>query len=52
MEHDKLIACVQEEHAHNISEWMGELMSRPPAWADKLPLDSEGYVSYTFKREK
>jgi DNA polymerase len=52
MEHDKLIACVQEEHAHNISEWMGELMCRPPAWADKLPLDSEGYVSHTFKREK
>jgi len=50
MEHDKLILCVPEHVAPQVNVWVGDLMSLPPAWADKLPLDSEGYISRTFKR--
>ena len=51
MEHDKLIACVPQVRAESILHCMQTAMARPPAWAPTIPLDSEGYVSRTFKRE-
>jgi DNA polymerase len=52
MEHDKLILCVHEGDAEAVLRGVQELMRDPPPWAPGIPLDSEGYVSRTFKREK
>jgi DNA polymerase len=52
MEHDKLILCVYEGDAEAVLRGVQELMREPPPWAPGIPLDSEGYVSRTFKREK
>jgi DNA polymerase family A len=52
MEHDKLIACVREHEAQDAYEYMRVEMSRPPEWLPNVPLDSEGYISRTFAKEK
>lgn len=52
MEHDKLIACESREKPGLTLDFMRHVMQQPPPWAPGIPLDSEGYVSRTFKREK
>lgn len=51
-EHDSLRACVPEQHAQAAYDFMGAEMARAPEWMPDLPLDSEGYVSRTFAKEK
>ena len=52
MEHDKLIAVVAEHEADAALDFMQAEMKREPVWLPGIPLDSEGYVSRTFAKEK
>lgn len=52
MEHDKLIAVVAEHEADAALAFMQAEMKREPEWLPGIPLDSEGYVSRTFAKEK
>lgn len=52
MEHDKLILCVPAAVAPDVLLEAQTAMAKPPPWAPGIPLDSDGYVSRTFKREK
>jgi len=46
--HDELVAEVPEGQG-NLKEFE-QLMSKPPAWADGLPLKAEGYISKRYKK--
>jgi DNA polymerase family A len=52
MEHDKLICLAREHEADDALKFLQAAMSRPPAWLPDIPLDSEGYISGTFAKEK
>lgn len=40
--HDEILAVCRTEDAERVYDRMGEIMSKPPAWAVALPLASEG----------
>ncbi len=52
MEHDKLIAVCREDEAQHVYDCMGVEMARVPDWLPGIPLDSEGFISRTFKKER
>jgi hypothetical protein len=52
MEHDKLICLAREREAADALKFLQEEMSRPPSWLPDIPLDSEGFISSTFAKEK
>lgn len=51
-EHDKLYCMAQAHEAEQALTFLTAEMSRPPAWLPDIPLDSEGFVSETFAKEK
>jgi len=52
MEHDKLYCLAREHEAEDALAFLQGEMKRPPSWLPDIPLDSEGYVSSTFAKEK
>lgn len=42
--------CIVETSGSSI-ETINELMAKPPAWAEGLPLNSEGYVTKHYKKD-
>lgn len=50
MEHDKLIAVVDEKAAEAALAYMQKEMQRPPMWMPNVPLDSEGYIAKGMKK--
>jgi hypothetical protein len=50
MEHDKLIAVVADHEAEAALTYMKQEMCVAPVWAPGIPLDSDGYISRSFKK--
>jgi DNA polymerase len=48
--YDELVGCVPEEQAEEKLKVMDEIMVTAPAWAEGLPLETEGYISKRYKK--
>ena len=42
MTHDEIIALVPEDRAEIEYDYLLDVMTTPPTWAEDLPLDAEG----------
>lgn len=50
--HDEVVACVPENNTNDAVEFMREVMSRPPVWAEGLPVACEASAGRTYGEAK
>ena len=50
MVHDEVIVIAEDQHAEDIYNMMGKVMSTPPDWAPDLPLKSEGGIAREYSK--
>jgi DNA polymerase len=50
MVHDEVVVVAREQDADEVYAMMGEVMSKPPAWAPTLPLKSEGGYAREYSK--